>query len=33
LLFLEQKGWISAAIDIERKAILAGRAFSTLRFP
>lgn len=32
LLFLEQKGWITSAIDIERKAILAGRAFSTLRF-
>lgn len=33
LLFLEQKGWLESAAEIERKAILAGRAFSTLRFP
>lgn len=33
LLFLEQKGWIKSAAEIERKAILAGRAFSALRFP
>ena len=33
LLFLEQKGWIESATDIERRAILAGRAFSRLRFP
>ena len=33
LLFLEQKGWLESAAEIERRAILAGRAFSTLRFP
>ena len=36
LLFLEQNGWLSSstsATDIERKAIQAGRAFSSLRFP
>lgn len=33
LLFLEQKGWISSAYEIERKAIQAGRTFSGLRFP
>lgn len=33
LLFLEQKGWLVSATEIERKAILAGRAFSKLRFP
>jgi hypothetical protein len=33
LLFLEQKGWLSSAVEIERKAIHAGRAFSNLRFP
>ena len=33
LLFLEQKGWIESAAEIERRAILAGRVFSTLRFP
>ena len=33
LLFLEQKGWLASAAEIERRAILAGRAFSTLRFP
>lgn len=33
LLFLEQKGWIDRASDIERKAIQAGRMFSQLRFP
>ena len=33
LLFLEQKGWLVSATEIERKAILAGRAFSSLRFP
>lgn len=32
LLFLEQKAWITSAADVERKAIQAGRAFSTLRF-
>lgn len=33
LLFLEEKGWLESAAEIERKAILAGRAFSQLRFP
>ena len=33
LIFLEQKRLIDSATDIERRAIQAGRAFSTLRFP
>jgi hypothetical protein len=33
LIFLEQKGWITKASDIERQAIQAGRRFSQLRFP
>jgi hypothetical protein len=33
LVFLEQKGFIDSATAIERRAIQAGRAFSTLRFP
>ncbi|HQU80314.1 MAG TPA: hypothetical protein PLU47_12720 [Azonexus sp.] len=33
LLFLEQKGWLASAAEIERKAVLAGRTFSSLRFP
>ena len=33
LIFLEQKGWCASAAEIERKAIQAGRAFSSLRFP
>ena len=33
LLFLEQKGWLASAVEIERKALLAGRVFSSLRFP
>lgn len=33
LLFLEQEGWLASATEIERKAIQAGRAFSSLRFP
>jgi len=33
LLFLEQKGLIESAAGIERKAILAGRHFSQIRFP
>lgn len=33
LLFLEQKGWLDSAAAIERRAILAGRTFSALRFP
>jgi hypothetical protein len=33
LLFLEQKGWLEPAAEVERKAMQAGRAFSSLRFP
>ena len=33
LIFLEQKGLIESATEIERRAIQAGRAFSTRRFP
>ncbi|MDB5838847.1 MAG: hypothetical protein JWQ23_799 [Herminiimonas sp.] len=33
LLFLEQKGWLPTAADVERKAITNGRQFSRLRFP
>ena len=33
LIFLEQKGWLESAAEIERRVIQAGRAFSTLRFP
>lgn len=33
LLFLEQQGMIESAADIERRAILAGRQFSQIRFP
>ena len=33
LLFLEQKGWLASAAEIERRAIQAGRNFSRLRFP
>lgn len=33
LLFLEQKGWLESAAEIERRAIQAGRNFSSLRFP
>lgn len=33
LLFLEGKGWIESASEIERKAIANGRNFSRLRFP
>ena len=33
LTFLQDKGWIESATDIERQAILAGRQFSQLRFP
>jgi hypothetical protein len=33
LVFLKRKGWIPSAVEIERKAIHAGRAFSSLRFP
>jgi hypothetical protein len=31
--FLEEKGLIPSAADIERRAIQAGRTFSNLRFP
>lgn len=33
LIFLEQKGWLASAAEIERRAILGGRNFSKLRFP
>lgn len=33
LIFLEQKGWLGSAVEVERKAILNGRNFSKLRFP
>ncbi|MCM2288849.1 MAG: hypothetical protein NDI67_07465 [Sulfuritalea sp.] len=33
LIFLEEKGWIDSAADVERRASLAGRTFSSLRFP
>lgn len=33
LIFLEQKGWLASAAEVERKAILNGRNFSQLRFP
>jgi hypothetical protein len=33
LLFLEQKGWLGSAAEVERIAILNGRNFSKLRFP
>lgn len=33
LLFLESKGWIASAAEIERAAIANGRNFSRLRFP
>ena len=33
LIFLEEKGWLDSAAEVERRALLAGRAFSSLRFP
>lgn len=33
LIFLEQKKWIKSAADIDRRAVLAGRKYSSLRFP
>ncbi len=33
LQFLEEKAWLPSAAEIERRAIQAGRAFSSLRFP
>lgn len=33
LIYLLDTGWITSASDIERRAILAGRQFSQMRFP
>lgn len=33
LIFLEQKGWLESAAEIERKAVVRGRTFAQLRFP
>lgn len=33
LQFLQEKGWLESAAEIEGKAVRAGRAFSQLRFP
>ena len=33
LWFLQEKGWIDSAAEVERKAIAAGRQFSQVRFP
>ena len=33
LLLMEQRGWIDSAVEVERRAIIAGRSFSRLRFP
>jgi hypothetical protein len=33
LIFLEEKGWLVSAAEVERKAIQGGRNFSRLRFP
>lgn len=33
LIFLEQKGWLQSAAEIERQANRAGRSFSQIRFP
>lgn len=33
LLFLEQRGWLDSAAEIERRATQNGRGFSRLRFP
>ncbi len=33
LIFLQEKGWIASADDIERSAIQNGRHFSLIRFP
>lgn len=33
LIFLEEKGWLESAAEVERCALRAGRAFSGLRFP
>ena len=33
LIFLEEKGWLESAAEVERRALQTGRAFSNLRFP
>ena len=33
LIFLEQRGWLKSAAEVEQKAILKGRNLSKLRFP
>lgn len=33
LLFLQEKGWLESAAEVERQAVHAGRKFSQLRFP
>lgn len=33
LIFLEEKGWLASAAEVEHQAIQAGRRFSALRFP
>ena len=33
LIFLEEKGWLASAAEVEQAAIQAGRHFSRLRFP
>jgi hypothetical protein len=33
LIFLEEKGWLPSAAEVEQQAISAGRSFSRLRFP
>ena len=33
LSFLEEKGWLASAVEVEQAAIRAGRQFSALRFP
>ena len=33
LIFLEQKAWLESAAEVEGRALQAGRAFSSLRFP
>ena len=33
LLFLQEKGWLRSAAEVQRQAVIAGRKFSQLRFP
>lgn len=33
LIYLEEKGWLESAAEVERRALQTGRAFSSLRFP